>query len=176
MRLNDYLDKGASLGIDEPCLTMAENTLSYGQVQALSFTIARALRRSGVAVGEKVAILSANDPIAFSCVFGITRASAVWCPINPRNEAAENRDLLAAFDCTCLIYQSGFAALVDQIVPDLTQLTTVVCLDEERPGVTIVRPVDRRTGVRGRVGRCQVGRCQVGRGMGRRGVGGRGRR
>ena len=134
MRLNDYLDKGASLGIDEPCLTMAENTLSYGQVQALSFTIARALRRSGVAVGEKVAILSANDPIAFSCVFGITRAGAVWCPINPRNEAAENRDLLAAFDCTCLIYQSGFAALVDQILPDLPQLTTVVCLDEERPG------------------------------------------
>ena len=58
----------------------------------------------------------------------------MWCPINPRNEAAENRDLLAAFDCTCLIYQSGFAALVDQILPDLPQLTTVVCLDEERPG------------------------------------------
>ena len=134
MRLNDYLDKGASLGIDEPCLTMAEHTLTYGQVQALSFTIARALRRSGVPAGAKVAILSANDPIAFSCVFGITRASAVWCPINPRNEAAENRDLLAAFDCTCLIYQSGFAALVDQILPDLPQLSTVVCLDAERPG------------------------------------------
>src|SRR6478609_403194 len=113
---------------------MAANTLSYGQVQALSFTIARALRRSGVAVGEKVAILSANDPIAFICVFGISLAGAVWCPINPRNEAAENRDLLDAFDCTCLIYQSGFAALVDQILPDLPQLTTVVCLDEERPG------------------------------------------
>jgi len=35
--------------------------------------------------GDRVAILSANDPTAFTCVFGISRAGAVWCPINPRN-------------------------------------------------------------------------------------------
>ena len=96
MRLDDYLDKGASLGPASPCLTMGENTLTYGDVQQLSWSVAGALRRSGVAAGDKVAILSANDPIAFSCVFGIARAGAVWCPINPRNEAAENRDLLDA--------------------------------------------------------------------------------
>ena len=33
-------------------------------------------------------------------MFGISRAGAVWCPINPRNEAAENRELLDLFDCT----------------------------------------------------------------------------
>ncbi len=99
-------------------------------MQQLSWRVARALDRSGVAAGGKVAILSANDPIAFSCVFGIARAGAVWCPINPRNEAAENRDLLDAFDCTCLIYQQAFAPLVEQILPDLPKLTTVVCLDD----------------------------------------------
>ena len=74
----------------------------------------RALARSGVRPGDKVAILSANDPIAFSCVFGIARAGAVWCPINPRNEAAENRELLELFDCTCLLFQAAFAPLVEQ--------------------------------------------------------------
>ena len=53
-----------------------------------------------------MAILSANDPVAFTCVFGISRAGAVWCPVNPRNEAAENRELLDLFDCTVLIHQA----------------------------------------------------------------------
>jgi acyl-CoA synthetase (AMP-forming)/AMP-acid ligase II len=67
-------------------------------------------------------------------VFGISRAGAVWCPVNPRNEAAENRDLLDFFDCSCLIFQAAFASLVAKILPDLPKLTTLVCLDGEPPG------------------------------------------
>ena len=139
MRLTDYLDKGASLGPEAPCLTTGGRTLTYGGVQALSWQIARALDWSGVRPGNKVAILSANDPIAFSCVFGISRAGAVWCPVNPRNEAAENRDLLDFFDCTCLIFQAAFASLVTKILPDLPKLTTLVCLDGEHPNATPFR-------------------------------------
>jgi fatty-acyl-CoA synthase len=133
MRLADFLDKGASLGVEAPCLTTAGSTLSYLDVQRLSWRIARALDRSGLNPGDKVAILSANDPVAFACVFGISRAGAVWCPVNPRNEAAENRDLLDFFDCRCLIFQAAFAPLVAKIRPDLPKLTTLVCLDGE-PG------------------------------------------
>jgi fatty-acyl-CoA synthase len=129
VRLTDYLDKGASLGLASPCLTMAGRTLTYGDVQQLSWRVAGALARSGIRPGDKVAILSANDPVAFSCVFGIARAGAVWCPVNPRNEAAENRDLLDFFDCACLIYQSAFTPLVAKIAPELPKLTTLVCLD-----------------------------------------------
>jgi fatty-acyl-CoA synthase len=131
--LTSYLDKGASLGSTAPCLTMGDRSLSYGDVQQLSWRVARALAGSGIAPGDKVAILSANDPVAFACVFGISRAGAVWCPINPRNEAAENRELLDLFDCTCLIFQAGFEPLVATIIPDLPKLTTVVCLDRSSP-------------------------------------------
>ena len=68
MRLVDYLDKGASLGADAPCLTMDGKDLSYGGVQQLSYRIAHGLANSGIAPGEKVAILSGNDPIAFASV------------------------------------------------------------------------------------------------------------
>jgi fatty-acyl-CoA synthase len=136
VRLTDYLDKGASLGPEAPCLTTAGRTLSYFDVQRLSWRVARALDRSGICPGDKVAILSANDPTAFGCVFGISRAGAVWCPVNPRNEAAENRDLLDSFDCACLIFQVAFAPLVAKIIPDLPKLTTLVCLDGDAPGAT----------------------------------------
>ncbi|MFI5612086.1 long-chain fatty acid--CoA ligase [Amycolatopsis sp. NPDC051903] len=134
MRLTEYLDKGASLGAPAACLTAGGVSLSYGEVQELSWRVARALARSGVRPGDKVAILSGNDPVSFGCVFGISRAGAVWCPVNPRNEAADNRELLDLFDCTCLLAQESFAPLVSRILPRLPKLTTVVCLDGAIPG------------------------------------------
>ena len=129
MRIVDFLDKGASLGPHAPCLTTDGETLTYADVRRLSFDVAAALVASGVEPGDKIAILSANDPIAFGCVFGISRAGAVWCPINPRNEAIENRELLDLFDCSVLVFQASFASLVERIRPDLAMIDTWVCLD-----------------------------------------------
>ena len=112
--LADYLDKGASLGRDAPCLVEGDRTLSYGDVQDLSHRVAGALARDGVEPGGKVGILSSNNAVAFACVFGIARRGAVWCPINPRNEAAENRALLELFDCECLIYHPTYAPMAEQ--------------------------------------------------------------
>ncbi|WP_299575950.1 long-chain fatty acid--CoA ligase [uncultured Williamsia sp.] len=126
MTLAFYLDKGASLGPDAPCLTLRGESMSYGDVVDLSHAVARALRRSGVRPGDKVGILSANHPTSFACIFGIARAGAVWCPINPRNAAQENADLLELFDCTTLLFQPAFDDLVAEIAPRLPTLTTRV--------------------------------------------------
>jgi fatty-acyl-CoA synthase len=133
MRLTDFLDKGASVNPGAPCLTMNGRTRSYADVQRLSWLVGRALARSGVRPGDKVAVLSGNDPVAFSCVFGISRAGAIWCPVNPRNEAAENTELLDLLDCSCLIFQGAFGPLVQKMIGDLPRLTTIVCLDGELP-------------------------------------------
>jgi fatty-acyl-CoA synthase len=154
VRLVDYLDKGASVGPGAPCLTTGGETLTYAEVVDLSHRVAAALVSHGVEPGDKVAILSANDPVAFTCVFGISRAGAVWCPVNPRNEAAENRELLELFECSVVIYQAAFAPLVEKIRDDLPMLTTLVCLDragdgvlgwEEFLGAAAGEPVDRKS-------------------------------
>ena len=129
MRLIDYLDKGAMLGEDAPCLTMGTADLSYREVQRLSQRVARGLQRSGVRPGDKVAVLSSNDATAFACVFGISRAAGVWCPVNPRNEAAENRFVLDAFDCAALIFHSAYAPMVEQMHGSLPKLRVLVCID-----------------------------------------------
>src|ERR1700751_4056166 len=133
VRLVDYLDKGASLCADAPCLTMDGKDLSYGDVQLLSYRIARGIANSGVSPGEKVAILSGNDSTAFACVFGLSRAGAVRCPINRRNEAAENQFILDAFDCSLLLFHIGFAPMADKIRPQLPKLRKLVCLDTNFP-------------------------------------------
>ena len=64
-------------------------------------------------------------------MFGIARRGAVWCPINPRNEADENRALLELFDCECLLFHSNYADMVARIAEQLPGLRTAVCLDQE---------------------------------------------
>jgi acyl-CoA synthetase (AMP-forming)/AMP-acid ligase II len=112
---------------------MGDADLSYAEVQAITWRVARALARSGIGPGAKVAVLSPNDPMALACVFGISRAGAVWCPVNPRNEAAENHFALDAFDCAGLIFHSAFAAMVERMAPELPKLRVLVCLDESPP-------------------------------------------
>jgi fatty-acyl-CoA synthase len=128
--LTAYLDKGASLGSDAPCLVADEVTLTYGEVVEHSHRVAAALARAGVRAGDKVAVLSGNDPVAFATVFGIARRGAVWVPINPRNAAAENRELLELFDCVALFHAPAFDDLVARIAPEVPQLHTVVPLAE----------------------------------------------
>lgn len=134
MRLVDYLDKGAQLGAASPCLTMGlngeERDLSYAEVQLISHHVARGLQRAGIAPGDKVAVLASNDAMAFACVFGISRAGAVWCPVNPRNEAAENRFVLDAFDCAALVFHSAYAPMVEQLRTGLPKVRLFVCIDQ----------------------------------------------
>ena len=133
MRLVDYLDKGAQLGADAPCLTLGEADLSYAQVQRISWRVARGLQRAGLQPGDKVAVLSSNDAMAFATVFGISRAGGVWCPINPRNEASENAFVLDAFDCACLVFHGNYAPMVEQMRSQLPKLRALVCLDARQP-------------------------------------------
>jgi len=133
MPLTHYLDKGVTLGGEQPCLTMGETDLSYAEVQRISHRVGRALQHSGIAPGDKVAVLSSNDLHAFASVFGISRAGAVWCPINPRNEAAENRYVLDAFDCSALLFHSNYAPMVEQIRRDCPKLKLLICIDRAMP-------------------------------------------
>jgi fatty-acyl-CoA synthase len=140
MLLTDYLDKGASLGAERACLTTEGLTLSYAETQRFSHRMARAIVAEGVAPGAKVAVLSGNDPVAFACVFGISRAGCVWCPINPRNEAAETHFILDNFDCEVLIFSTEFAGMVAKMRAELPKMRVFVSLEAEVEGAV---PLER---------------------------------
>jgi acyl-CoA synthetase (AMP-forming)/AMP-acid ligase II len=157
--LVDHLDKGASLGRDEPCLVEDGRTLSYGEVQDLSWAVARALAQSGVEPGGKVGILSSNDAVAFALVFGIARRGAVWCPINPRNEAAENRALLELFDCECLLYHSAYAEMVERSWREFFTPGVLLWLASSSAGSRMRRPPRSSRPTHPATSRCSSGRA-----------------
>jgi len=105
--------------------------LSYGDVQRLAIGSHADSPIPALPPGRKSRSCPATIRSPFACVFGISRAGAVWCPINPRNEAAENQFILDAFDCSLLLFHSGFAPMVDKLRPDLPKLRKLVCLDTD---------------------------------------------
>ena len=144
---------------DAPCLTMDGQALSYADVQRLSWSVGRALARSGIRPGDKVAMLSATTrsrSAACSASAGPARSGARSIRATRRRRTANCSTL---FDCRCLIFAAAFAPLVAKIAPDLPKLTTLVCLDEPSARCARGRRVrrvagrGRRRAVAGRAGR-----------------------
>jgi len=136
MRLVDYLDAGAALGTEAPCLALDGHSLSYGEVQALSQWAAGGLVACGVEAGDRVAVLADDDLRALSAVLGCSRAGAVVCPIDRDSGPARAQELLARSEAAVLVFGQAYADLVDEVRPHLPGLTTLVCFDGDVPWAT----------------------------------------
>src|SRR3989440_12783573 len=74
MRLIDYLDKGASLGSESPCLTMAGRTLNYRDVQEVSWRGGPAGGPTGGRAGGGGGTPAPHHPPAVACAFALSCA------------------------------------------------------------------------------------------------------
>jgi acyl-CoA synthetase (AMP-forming)/AMP-acid ligase II len=134
--LADCLDLGAALVPTAPCLVSDGGTaLSYAEVQGLSRSIGSSLHAYGVGPHDTVGVLSANDPLALTCVFGASRAGVAWALVDPTEARfAGLADRLTA--CDVLLFRAADAGLVRSLQPLLPRLRTLVCLDGEADGAT----------------------------------------
>src|SRR4051812_33850292 len=67
-----------------PVLSSPERTWSRGELRAATARVARALRRSGVSAGQRVAVEAYADPSVVALLLGVRAAGAVACPVDPR--------------------------------------------------------------------------------------------
>jgi non-ribosomal peptide synthetase component F len=133
VRLVDCLDLGASLAPTSPCLVTETATLSYAETQGLSRSIASSLDACGVGNGDTVGVLSVNDPLALTCIFGASRAGAAWALIDP-TEATIEELLQELTACGLLLFRSADAELVRRVSLLLPLPHTLVCLDGRAEG------------------------------------------
>ncbi|RZL89003.1 MAG: o-succinylbenzoate--CoA ligase [Variovorax sp.] len=131
MQLIDFFDRGVSLGADAPCLTAPDDrSLSYGEVAGLTHRIANGLHAAGVTPEIQVGLLTANHLLTMVAVLGIVRSSGVWLPVNARNSAEENVNILARGGCRFLFIHSSFADQLPAIREAIPELLGVVCIDK----------------------------------------------
>jgi long-chain acyl-CoA synthetase len=80
--LNRLLDRAAQEGGEKASLVHGERVLTFSEVRAEVLSVAEGLRRSGVAKGDRVAIVHRNAPEFVVAYFALNRLGAVAVPIN----------------------------------------------------------------------------------------------
>lgn len=67
---------------DAPALTYQDATSSFGELDERSSQVANALLATGVAAGDRVAVLSRNCPEFYEIVFGCNKIGAIVVGLN----------------------------------------------------------------------------------------------
>jgi acyl-CoA synthetase (AMP-forming)/AMP-acid ligase II len=154
MRIIDFLDRGALLYPQVPCLTDdsgdpsdpghshsnsnsndgQQRSWTYAETVELSHRIACALQAANIGTNQPVAVLSPNDPMGYACMMGLLRAGAVWLPVSGRNPLTENLAVLAARRAKWLFYHSAYATEAAHIRAAVPSLLGAVCIDQPGEG------------------------------------------
>lgn len=120
--LHAYLDWAlADFGARSLVITDGE-VLDYGAVAALSRRLASGLARRGIAAGDRVGLVMANDPMTVPLLFAIWRVGAVAVPINTLYRPDELAYAVREAGCALLVTMRSFGsrdfpAMLDEVLP-----------------------------------------------------------
>ena len=134
MRTIDYFDRVAAFQPDRDAVVDGDVRLSYGEVQAWSRRLARAMWAAGLKVQEPVAIFSPNHFSVLLCLLGLWRARGVWVPVNARNALDANAQYLNYTGAGWLFYHSSYSDDVAKLKAAVPGLQHVICLDRPDAG------------------------------------------
>lgn len=134
---------------NDVCILFEDETYTYGEVDEFSARIASGLARRGFGPGMKGAVWSLNSAVAFIAAIGLLRAGGVWIPVNPRNSARDNVEILVRFGCESIFFQETFREPVAQAAEGLGALRAVVGLGggdlpgaSSAAGMEVAEPLD----------------------------------
>lgn len=134
MRVIDFFDRGVLVAPARACLKDADETLSYREVQAITYRLANVLIARGLRPEGKAAVYSSNSAKAFQCVLGIFRAGGAWVPINYRSTADDNAYIIDNCDIEVLFFHSSFVDQVEFIRRKCLRLRMLISIDKPVPG------------------------------------------
>ena len=81
-RLEDFVTRQAGSRPDAPAIVAGRERLTYGQLEARSNQLARALGDAGCRAGDRVALLMPKSPMAIMAILGIYKANCILVPLD----------------------------------------------------------------------------------------------
>src|SRR6516225_11818975 len=124
MNVGRFLAHAAERNAARPAFVWGDEVISYGQANARSESLAGALRRFGLASGDRVGLLMQNCPQLLESMFATWKAGGCVVPLNARFQREEIVYHLADPRARAVIfgeeYREVVAALKDQ-VPSVQQ-------------------------------------------------------
>jgi acyl-CoA synthetase (AMP-forming)/AMP-acid ligase II len=129
MNLIDFFDNSAAAFPQRPVYVFEDRPWSYREASDLATRIGHGLAAWGVQRETKCAVLSRNDPFAFTALLGILKARGTWVPLHPGNTADENLFLVQFLDVEVLFYQVEFESFAQEVAARVPAVRRFLCLD-----------------------------------------------
>lgn len=108
MIVADALHRAAALYGERPAALCGGDSLTYTELEARSNRLANALRASGLAVGDRVAIWLENSLACIELDCALAKAGLVRVSLNPRLTPAEARYILQDSDARLFVFGASF--------------------------------------------------------------------
>ena len=127
MLVHHFLEYYARNTPDLPCLTLGDQTTSYGQVDAMANRIANGLLALGLGKGDRVAVLGENSLEHLLVFMAASKMGAVTVSLNYRLAPAELAYIINDANTRVLVALDGMeqslAGLRQQVAEDITVLS-----------------------------------------------------
>ncbi|CAN7519854.1 AMP-binding protein [Acidovorax sp. LjRoot117] len=124
----------ARVPADRPAIVQVDKVVSWGELDARSNRVARALLAAGHGAGERVGFLSRNHPGYIEGFVACLKSRLIHVNLNYRYTVDEVAGVLEDAGATALLYQQEFAPLVAELATRLPALRSRICLDGESLG------------------------------------------
>lgn len=105
-----------------------EGAMTYGEFADLVARVAAALKRDGIARGDRVSVLMGNEPEYLASYFAITAMGAVYVPLNWRLLASEHINLMKNSGVKLLITSAEFAETIELARKEIPELKRIVSI------------------------------------------------
>jgi acyl-CoA ligase (AMP-forming) (exosortase A-associated) len=138
------LRESASRAPHKEALVHNNERLSYAEVERRTSGLAAGLRNAGVKRSDRVGIyLEASFPQAIS-IFGVSRAEAVYVPINALLHAEQVAHIASDCGMKALITSPAKLSSLMEVLPRIPSLEFIVITGEESPDIPITTyPFDK---------------------------------
>jgi long-chain acyl-CoA synthetase len=130
----DILPRAAARYGPKSALVTGGRTFTYTELNALSDRVAQGLAARGVAVGDRVSLLSQNRWEWIVAYHGILKAGAVVNPLNVMLTGEEIAYVIGDCGASAIMVSGDRAPDLVGLADEAPTLHTVVCFDEPAPG------------------------------------------
>ncbi|WP_432082968.1 amino acid adenylation domain-containing protein [Streptomyces sp. WAC 04229] len=108
--VSDVLETQAAVTPGRTAVADGHSTVSFGELTAELYAVARRLTAAGVRPGDRVAVAVPRSARQIAAVFGVLRAGAVYVPLDPSHPAGRNAQILESADPAMLLTERACAA------------------------------------------------------------------
>jgi amino acid adenylation domain-containing protein len=133
--LQDWVTAQAASRPEARAVVGREESLTYGELEALSNKLARVLKGAGCRSGDRVCLLMPKSPVALAAVLGIYKADCVFVPLDPAGPAVRLARIVESCESRCVLAGGAVVRVLEDLLTDclLHATPTVGWLAANRP-------------------------------------------